>query len=427
MNTSELLDAISDARTRTLDLVADLTDEEMLGPKLRIVNPPLWEIGHVSWFQEFWVLRHAAGLQPIHPEVDSIYDSMLVAHDIRWDLPLYTREKTVRYLEEVRDRVLDRLSTVKPTAKHLYFNVLATFHEDMHNEAFTYTRQTHGYPRPRFSSASVSEIENGGGSLNGDAELPGGRFDLGSTPDEEFVFDNEKWAHPVDLAPFRMAKAAVTQSEFLKFVDDGGYRRDDLWSADGWLWRQSAGAEHPVYWRPVGAGLWNRRDFDRWVNLEPNKPVLHVNWYEADAYCRWAGRRLPTEAEWEMAASFNPDSDSRKSRYPWGDDPPTPDRANLDWRAMGTLDVSALPRGDSPCGCRQMIGNTWEWTNSAFVPYPGFSADPYKDYSEPWFHDHMVLRGGCWVTRSRLIDSAYRNFYKPDRRDVWAGFRTCAL
>ena len=160
--------------------------------------------------------------------------------------------------------------------------------------------------------------------------------------------------------------------------------------------------------------------------------VLHVNWYEASAYCRWAGRRLPTEAEWEMAASSEPSTDGqgiaeRKRLYPRGDSPPTPERANLDWRNMGCIEAHALPASDSAFGCRQMIGNTWEWTASAFEPFPGFVAGPYKEYSAPWFGDHKVLRGGCWATRSRLIRNNYRNFYKPDRRDVWAGFRTCAL
>ena len=174
-----------------------------------------------------------------------------------------------------------------------------------------------------------------------------------------------------------------------------------------------------------------RRNFDEVVPLADRLPVLHVNWYEADAFCRWAKRRLPTEAEWEIAAGAEPTTaggiGERKRRFPWGDDQPTPEQANLDWRAMGCIDVRALPEGDSAFGCRQMIGNVWEWTASDFNPYPGFVPGPYKEYSAPWFGDHKVLRGGCWTTRSRLIHNAYRNFYKPDSRDVWAGFRTCAL
>ncbi len=229
----------------------------------------------------------------------------------------------------------------------------------------------------------------------------------------------------MEVAPFNIARAAVTQAEFAEFVEDGGYNHEALWSNDGWLWRDNAQAAHPVYWRKSG-DRWERRDFDKWVSLEPHKPVLHVNWYEADAYCRWAGRRLPTEAEWEMAASWVPLS-GKKLKYPWGEEAPSTERANLDWAAMGALNVGALPEGDSPCGCRQMMGNVSEWTSTEFHPYPGFGADAYKDYSEPWFYDHKVLRGGCWATRSRLIRNAYRNFYKPDRRDVWAGFRTCEI
>jgi iron(II)-dependent oxidoreductase len=149
-----------------------------------------------------------------------------------------------------------------------------------------------------------------------------------------------------------------------------------------------------------------------------------VSWYEAEAYCRWTGRRLPTEAEWEMAAVGE---GVPKRRYPWGDEPPTPERANLDGQAGGLLDVAVAPGGDGPTGCRQLLGNVWEWTASPFLPYPGFTADPYRDYSAPWFGSHFVLRGGCWATRGRMLRATWRNFYRPERRDAWAGFRTCAL
>jgi iron(II)-dependent oxidoreductase len=158
--------------------------------------------------------------------------------------------------------------------------------------------------------------------------------------------------------------------------------------------------------------------------------MVHVNAYEAEAWCRWAGRRLPTEAEWEAAAAGEPAGHGgladAKRRFPWGDDPPTPERANLDGFAMGAADVDAHPAGDSAFGCRQMVGNVWEWTADAFGPYPGFVVDPYAEYSRPWFGNHRVLRGGCWVTRARLLRNTWRNFYTPDRRDVWAGFRTCS-
>jgi iron(II)-dependent oxidoreductase len=425
MPSDPLADWVCDARRRTVELVADLSDEQMLGPSLAIVNPPLWEIGHVAWFQEKWVLRHAAGEKPLRPDSDELYDSAAIAHDTRWDLRLPDRRATMHYLNDVRDRVVERLERGKFDAQQQYFVLLSVFHEDMHTEAFTYTRQTHSYPPPHLSVPRREEPA--AGPLPGDVELPGGTFRLGATPEEKFIFDNEKWAHPVEVAPFRMARAAVTQAEFAVLVDDGGYRQPRFWSDDGWRWREQAGAEHPVYWKRDIGGRWLRRDFDRWVSLEPHRPVLHVNWHEAQAYCRWADRRLPTEAEWEMAAATDRADQRRKRRFPWGDELPTAERANLDWQALGCVDVAAHASGDSAHGCRQMLGNVWEWTASDFMPYPDFVADPYKEYSEPWFGTHKVLRGGCWATRARLLRNTWRNFYTPERRDIWAGFRTCAL
>jgi iron(II)-dependent oxidoreductase len=410
----ELSRWVDEARSRTLALAEDLSDEQLMGPRLEVVNPLRWEIAHVAWFQEKWVLRHASGRAPIRADADALWDSGAIPHDTRWDLPLPSRADSLAYMEEVRRGVQDRLHGGPPTPELLYFTRYCVHHEDMHDEAFTYTRQTLGYPAPRLGAGGGAGPP---GPLPGDAHVPGGIVSIGADRAERFVFDNEKWAHEVEVKPFAIARAATTQAEFAAFVDDGGYGRRELWSEDGWLWRSAAGAEHPVYWRR-GASGWQRRDFDRWVDLEPHRPVIHVCWHEAQAFCRWAGRRLPSEPEWEAAAG--------PRRFPWGATPPTPERANLDWRAMGCVDVAALPAGDSAVGCRQMIGNVWEWTSSEFLPYPGFVADAYRDYSQPWFRTHHVLRGGAWTTRSRLIRNTWRNFYTPDRRDVLAGFRTCA-
>jgi gamma-glutamyl hercynylcysteine S-oxide synthase len=411
-----LRDAVIDSRQRTLELLADLDDDQLLGPRLSIVNPLLWEMGHLAWFGEKWVLRHAGQRRALRNDADTLYDSAAVAHDTRWDLLLPTRAVTLGYMDQVLERILEVIDR-GPTADETYFILLSVFHEDMHGEAFLYTRQTLGYPRPRLNTIRA---EKNAGPLPGDVEIPGGTFQLGAERDEPFVFDNEKWAHPVQLRPFTIARAAVTQAEFAAFVADDGYRRAELWSPAGWGWRQAAEALHPVHWRHEGDG-WLRREFDQWVRLEPHRPVIHVNWYEANAYCDWAGRRLPTEAEWEAAAAVP------KRRFPWGDEPPDESRANLDGYSLGCCDVADYAAGDSHFGCRQMIGNVWEWTASDFLPYPGFVADPYREYSQPWFGTHKVLRGGAWMTRSRLLRNTWRNFYTPDRRDVWSGFRTCAL
>jgi iron(II)-dependent oxidoreductase len=310
-----------------------------------------------------------------------------------------------------------------------YLVQYAVFHEDMHTEAFTYTRQTLAYPAPAIGVERDPAWAAGG--LAGDVAVPGGTFLLGADPEDGFCFDNEKWAHPVEVAPFRIARAAVTNGEYAAFVEDGGYRRPELWEEDGWRWRTAAGLEHPVYWRPAG-DAWEVRRFDAWQPLPPHAAVIHVSWHEARAFCRWAGRRLPTEVEWEVAAAGEPTPDGcglalRKRRYPWGDAPPTPAHASLDGRALGTIDVGALPAGDSAFGCRQMCGNVWEWTDTVFTPYPGFTPDMYRDYSQPLFGETRVLRGGAWATRARLIRNTWRNYYGPERTDVLAGFRTCSL
>lgn len=409
---------VVDARERSLALVEDLTDAQCMVPRMPIVTPFLWELGHVAWFQERWVLRDAgAALESMLDDADRVFDSSDVAHPRRWDLP-QERRVVISYAERTRDRVLEALQRDRFGPRQRYFLQLAIFHEDMHAEAFTYMRQTLGYPAPEF--VGEANGSGNGARADGDVEIPGGVFQLGASRDAPFVFDNEKWAHEVQVTPFRIARAAVSQGEFLQFVEQGGYRRPQLWSRAGWEWRQAAAADHPVYWRKEGAS-WARRSFDRWRPLEPDLPVVHVNWYEADAFCRWAGRRLPSEAEWELAAAG-----PEKRILPWGEAAPTHQHANLDWSADGCVVAAGNAAGESPFGCRQMLGNVWEWTGTTFTPYPGFVVDPYREYSAPFFGTRKVLRGGGWATTSRMIRNTWRNYFERHRRDVIAGFRTCA-
>jgi iron(II)-dependent oxidoreductase len=397
---------VIDARRRTLALYADLFEgrQELTVPYLRQINPPLWELGHLGWFQERWVLRHALGRAPLRADADALYDSARVPHRARWDLPLPSLSQTAGYLQQVQDQALEALAR-ELTPELQYFTLLSVFHEDMHDEAFVYTRQTLGLPTPAGAAPSA-------GPWPGDVSVPGGPFRLGAEPHPAptFVFDNEKWAHEVHLEPFQIARAPVTQEQFLAFVEDGGYRRRELWTEAGWAWREGVGAEHPLYWRRATDKYWQRRVFERWVPLseQPHRPVLHVCAHEAEAWCAWAGRRLPTEAEWERAAQGAPVA------------------GNLGLAVGDTVDVAAHPEADSAWGCRQVVGNVWEWTATPFGPYPGYVRDPYAEYSEPWFGDHRVLRGGCFVTQPRLLRPTWRNFYTPDRRDIWGGFRTCA-
>ncbi len=351
---AQLESDLLDARARALRVTGDLEGERLLGPKLAIVNPPLWEIGHVSWFQEHWCLRRRKDGSlgdSILPGADALYDSSAVAHDTRWDLPLPGIADTRTYGERVLELVRERLAREADSEFLRYFVRLSTFHEDMHAEAFHYTRQTLGYPDPVPVALSSSVAV-------GDIKIDGGVFPLGAPKSDGFVFDNEKWAHEVQVASFRIARSPVTNAQFMAFVEQGGAA--------------------PRYWKKQD-GAWHERRFDRWLPLAMGEPVRHVSWHEARAYCAWAKRRLPTEAEWEHAAP------------------------------------------------RLAYGQLWEWTDTGFGPYPGFAADPYKEYSQPWFGTHKVLRGASFSTVARLRCNTFRNFYTPDRADVFCGFRTCAL
>lgn len=433
VTTAYLTEILRDARSRTLELLQGLDAAQLIGPKLNTVNPMLWEIGHVAWFYEYFILRRLYNHRPLLANGDDLYDSIKIAHDSRWNLPLLSLDDTIAYMGQVQDALIGRLDGTMADQADSFIYRFATFHEDMHDEAFLWTRQTLAYPRPALAIASEGlPPDADAGDLPGDVEVPGGTFWLGSPRNASFLFDNEKWAHPVTVAPFRIARAPVTNSQIAAFVEDSGYWRQELWDEEGWRWRHSVEAEHPVYWQRDDAGNWHLRRFNEWLPLPPHQPVIHVNWYEANAYCRWAGRRLPTEVEWEVAAIGEATANGSelspgKRRFPWGDEPTTRYHANLDGRALGCIDAAALPEGDSAFGCRQMLGNVWEWTGDSFAPYPGFTPDAYREYSQPLFGNTKVLRGGAWTSRSRMVSATYRNYFGPERRDVFAGFRTCEL
>ncbi len=427
-----LEEIVRDADARTMDLTMDLDDQQLMGPRMSIINPMLWEIGHIGWFCEKFILRDRDHRNPIIKNVDDLYDSMAVAHNTRWDLALPSREATMKYRENVRESIIERLGSAEcASAENSYFIQLVVFHEDMHDEAFTYTRQTLGYPAPIFAEEIPSDFL-GSGSYLGDVQIPGGIHMLGTSPKAPYFMDNEKWGQGYEVKPFSISRAPVTNAEFREFVEADGYQREEFWTKAGWQWRNYVNAEKPVYWRKVD-GDWFVKTYNQLKLLPENQPVVHVCWYEAQAWCKWASRRLPWEGEWEVAASRIPQINSDylggpKNRYPWGNKPAKAEHANLDGRFGGPVDVAAFPQGDSAYGCRQMLGNVWEWTQSVFSPFEGFVPDPYEDYSRPWFDGkHAVLRGGSWATRDRIIWNTFRNFYTCDRRDVIAGFRTCAL
>ena len=431
ISNTNLIAMLEDARHRTYELVDGLDEDQLLGPKYSTINPLRWEIGHVAYFYEYFILRELYGRASVlgNQRADSLYDSITVAHDTRWDLPLPDLKQTRAYMQSVLDSLCERLSGTLASEQDSFIYQFGVFHEDMHCEAFLWGRQTLAYPTPRFSAAIDASGLRSAGGLPGYVDVPGGRFRLGAEKDAAFLFDNEKYAHEVEVAPFSIARAAVTNAEYAEFVAASGYQKEEYWHPDGWAWVQENGVSHPGYWTPQGKGQWTLRRFDQTLPLPDNEPVIHVSWYEADAYCRWAGLRLPTELEWEVAALGEPDSQGNlsagKRRYPWGNEAPGASHANLDGVALGCVDVAANPAGDSAFGCRQMLGNVWEWTSDTFEPFPGFSPDAYKEYSTTLFGNTKVLRGGAWTTRGRMMHGGYRNFFGADRWNIFSGFRTC--
>ncbi len=424
VDSDDLAEWVQDATEYLIGTVADFDhdDERWMGPYLPIVNPPIWELAHVGWFAEWFVLRQLHGRDPLMENVDERYDSALVAHKTRWQLDYPDSARTIDYVRRVADGLVDVVGNDGGLDSTAYYVAYAVMHHDAHCEALTYTRQTLDWgPRP---GGSASEPVTGE-PISGDRRVGGGRVLLGASRKQPFVMDNEKWAHPVQVDEFDLAVAPVTVADFAAFVDDGGYGNDTVWSPDGLTWRHDTGATEPAYWRR-GADGWERRIGADWQPIADtaDHPMVHVSWWEAEAWCTWAGRRLPTEAEWEAAATTTP-SGERLPWFPWGGRDPLPSEAALDGRTGGTVPVGAFGAGDGPWGHRQLIGNVWEWTATTFGPYPHFEPDAYRDNSEPWFGTRKVLRGGSWATRNRYVRSTYRNYFTPDRRDVYAGFRTC--
>lgn len=387
--------ALIDARNHTLRLFAAY--EEALAaksfevPRVAELNPPLWELGHIGWFQEYWLARNperargercdprAARLASIEPNADRWYDSSNVPHDTRWSLDLPGLEATKLYLLETLNGTLEALDATEDGDSPLYFFRLALFHEDMHGEAFSYMAETLEFGAKSVTSLLPALAPRAARDAIGFAAT---RWPFGMRQGG-FVFDNEKWSHEVAIPEFEIDAQAVSWAQFAEFVEDGGYDEERWWSPEGWQWQQRAGRRTPRHVEQLRHGVLARR-FGQLLRVPLQLPAMHVNWYEADAWCRWAGRRLPTEVEWEAAACTG-----GSRGFHWGD--------------------------------------VWEWTASAFRPFPGFVADPYRDYSAPWFGTHKSVRGASFATRARMRHPKYRNFYLPERDDLFVGFRSCAI
>ncbi|MEU6390584.1 ergothioneine biosynthesis protein EgtB [Streptomyces sp. NPDC046939] len=420
-------DALLTARRRTTLLTSCVEEPDLTAQHSPLMSPLVWDLAHIGNQEEQWLLRAVAGREAMRPEIDPLYDAFEHPRAERPRLPLLAPQEARGYAAEVRGRALDVLEGAsfeadgaeRLTRSGFAFGMIAQ-HEQQHDETMLITHQL----RTGAAALTAPDPEPLVEPLDGPAEVlvPGGPFTMGTTA-EPWALDNERPAHARFVPAFHIDTVPVTNGKYLEFIADGGYRDPRWWAPAGWAMVQEGGFEAPRFWRRE-AGQWLRRRFGVTEVVPPDEPVLHVSWYEADAYARWAGRRLPTEAEWEKAARFDP-ATGRSLRYPWGDADPTPERANLGQRHLRPAPAGSYPLGASPLGVRQLIGDVWEWTASDFLPYPGFVAYPYREYSEVFFGpDHKVLRGGSFAVDAVACRGTFRNWDYPIRRQIFAGFRT---
>jgi iron(II)-dependent oxidoreductase len=416
-----------EARERTLDLIGPVSDEDLVRQHDPLMGPLLWDLGHIAHFEDLWLTRNLDG--PIEfAEMPGMYNPFEHPRRVRGALPYPSRDECLAMMAEIRTRVLARLERIDsaeldhPLLQDGYVYDMVLQHECQHNETMLQTLQLkQGAP---YRPVTRWEVPAAGGTLAPRRiEVRGGLYSVG-TDDVAGTYDNERPHRLVRLAPFGIDAWPVTNAQYQGFMEDGGYRRGELWSAAGAAWLAEAGVEAPKHWVRVD-GTWQVRRMDRSGPVPLDHPVCHVCYYEAEAFAAWAGGRLPTEWEWEVAASWDPAA-GRARRFPWGDAPADRHLANVDQLSFGTAPVGAYPANHSPLGGAGMIGDVWEWTASDFAGYPEFVAFPYREYSEVFFGpEYKVLRGGSWATRPAAIRNTFRNWDYPIRRQIFSGFR-CA-
>lgn len=404
-----------------------LDHPELVTQHSPLMSPLVWDLAHVGNYEEQWLLRAAAGAEALRPDIDDLYDAFEHPRNERPALPLLPPQEAADYITAVRTRVLDTLDGVRLTPDGAllgrgFVYGMVVQHEHQHDETMLATHQLRAGD-VALPAAAPPPATPGAADLPAEVYVPGGPFQMG-TSTNPWAYDNERPAHRVDVAGYWIDTLPVTNRAYLAFMEAGGYDEPRWWNGEGWQWRLRTGKTAPGSWFRDG-GQWLRRRFGRVEPVPMGEPVQHVCWYEADAYARWAGKRLPTEAEWEKAARWDPDA-GRARRYPWGDREPDARHANLGQRHLQPAAAGAYPDGASAYGVRQLLGDVWEWTSTLFHGYPGFQAFPYREYSEVFFGPrYRVLRGGSWATAPVACRATFRNWDLPVRRQIFAGFR-CA-
>lgn len=421
---SHMAEVLGRARERSSALINAVDDDDLVRQHSKLMSPLVWDYAHIGNQEELWLVRDVGGREPVRRDIDDLYDAFQHSRASRPALPLLGPEEARHYVGEVRTKTLDVLDRIALEGRDLVqagfaFGMVAQ-HEQQHDETMLATHQLRtGEPVLTAPPPPARRA----GPLPAEVLVPGGPFTMG-TSTEPWALDNERPAHQVDLAPYFIDTVPVTCGDYLEFLDSGGYGRSEWWSPAGWAYVREYGIEAPRFWRQE-VGSCRRRRFGVDERIPLDEPVVHVSFYEAEAYARWAGKRLPTEAEWEKAARWDPAS-GRSRRYPWGDQDPAEEHANLGQRHLRPAPVGAYPAGASPLGVHQLIGDVWEWTSSDFRGYPGFRAFPYREYSEVFFgNEYKMLRGGSFGTDAVACRGTFRNWDYPIRRQIFAGFR-CA-
>ncbi len=421
-----LCEQLMEARARTLLLVASLSNEDLRAQHDPLMSPILWDLGHIAHFEELWLTRNLAG-EIEFSEMPGLYNPFEHPRATRAALPLPCLRDLIGIAADIRADTLQSLrsanlgSTDPLLAGGFVYNLVLQ-HEYQHNETILQTLQLKTGEPYRAPRATVAP-RAGTGSFDQMVRVEAGDYPIGSN-DTAVTYDNEQPQHLHSLGAYEIDTAPVTNASYAEFIADHGYDRPDLWSEAGRAWLADSAVAAPKYWITSANG-WTTRTMDATTAVAPNHPVCHVCYYEAEAYARWAGKRLPTEQEWEVAASWNPTT-ARCQRFPWGDENPTALHANLDQLCFATAPLGAFDRNVSPLGCYGMIGDVWEWTSSDFAGYPGFAPYPYPEYSQAFFgSEYKVLRGGSWATRPGAIRNTFRNWDYPIRRQIFSGFR-CA-
>ncbi len=424
-----LVQRLQETRERTRLLLEMVPEEDLLAQHDPIMSPLIWDYGHIGNYEELWLLQRAHGKNLSERELYDVYNASLHPREERPSLNLLDRPSANRYLHAVREAVLETLKDTNledendPLLRDGFVYNMIIQHECQHNETMLQTLQL--LKSRTYRPEARIDLPTPGEPVEEEmVSVPGGEFIMG-TDDRTCALDNERDAHTVDLPDFLIDKTPVTNGAFARFLEDGGYERVELWNPAGWEYIKQKGITAPKHWYQTEPHSWWTERFGFDEPLNPAAPVVHVSWYEADAYARWNGKHLPTEAEWEKAASWDPHTGTKRL-YPWGDEAPTPTHANFDQLAFRAAGVGAYPAGASAYGALGMIGDVWEWTSSDFHAYPGFEAFPYREYSEIFFGPaYKVLRGGSWATRLCAIRNTFRNWDYPIRRQLFCGFR-CA-